>query len=499
MTSRHLTIFQKLALSYLFVGGFTMLCISLLFYNTLQSAIIERTLAQLASINQLKKVYVEEHLEKGNIDDLNHILLVRTGMGETGESYLVDGLNKLRSYSRFFPDKEPQTITAQTEGVIKARQNGYFTGKILDYRGEYVYSVGRKLNLVNKQDWVLMTEIDEAEALKPVYEGLKTMMLIIILSTGFLWIFTFFLANRISNPIVKLKNVILGLAQGRVPRQIPMPENNVELSEMTLALQKLCDALRTHATFAHNIGKGNFDVDFQPLSNDDIHGWALLEMRNQLVRLREQEKNMQRQRTIALFEGQESERKRIAKELHDGVGQMLTAIRFRIELLQGDEQIKKDTKSIIDETITEIRRISNNLMPSVLLDFGLESALGKLCHSTAQVSGIHFDYTYSQPEDLHDDDYDIDICLYRVAQEAINNIVKHAQATQVTLKVSKFTHSASLEICDNGKGFDRTLNKQATPYSGNGLQNMEERVKLLNGSIKIESEVGKGTCVRVKL
>ncbi|MCS7005539.1 MAG: sensor histidine kinase [Cytophagales bacterium] len=491
MDLKRLTIFHQLTLSYLFVGGFMIFSVSLLFYYTMRQAIIERIFAQLSSINRLQKVHVEDLLlQEKSISDIKNILLIRTGMGETGESYLVDDKDTMRSESRFFPSTIP--ILVRTEGVLKARKEGHFSGLIRDYRGVEVYSVASTLSIPQKHSWVILTEIDKSEAHKPLEKALKFTALIVIFSFILLWISTFVLAKRVSQPILQLKSFILHLAQGKIPKTVSFPENNVELSEINLALCKLCEALRTYIDFAQNIGKGNFSVDFQPLSKEDVHGWALIQMRNQLIDLREKEKKLQQQKTMALLEGQETERKRIAQELHDGVGQMLTAIRLRIDLFNDNEQLKKEIKLIVDETINEIRRISNNLLPSVLLDFGLEAALAKLCQSTQQVSGIRFHYSFIQEEEFFRDDYAIDICFYRVAQEAINNILKHADAKNVTLKVVKSAQNASLEIYDDGKGFD-----MKEKSIGNGIQNMEARVKALNGIFMIHSQHQKGTYLKV--
>lgn len=207
-------------------------------------------------------------------------------------------------------------------------------------------------------------------------------------------------------------------------------------------------------------------------------------------------------RTSALLEGQEEERKRLSLELHDGIGQMLTGLKLiaekiNIDNLAVDKERKSfiDLKKLIDDTIAEIRTISFNLMPSILNDFGVLSAIKYLIEQTEKNSSIKI---------YHDLNLrgikiskNIEITIYRIIQEALNNAVKHAQATEIKLKVLCNQNDLTIDYADNGKGFDKRILKSKNLK--NGLNNMKSRIEIHNGNFKISSVVGKGTKINIKL
>jgi signal transduction histidine kinase len=157
-----------------------------------------------------------------------------------------------------------------------------------------------------------------------------------------------------------------------------------------------------------------------------------------------------------------------------------------------DPTIKNQLKVQIDETITEVRRISANLMPSVLKDFGVGAAIHNLVKDLQSHDQFKISYndSTSQPSAISED---INIALYRIAQEALNNTIKYASATEVKISVTEFEDRVSLYIHDNGAGFD-TENQT----SGHGLRNMKMRTRLLNGLIFIESSEN-GTIIEVEI
>jgi signal transduction histidine kinase len=247
--------------------------------------------------------------------------------------------------------------------------------------------------------------------------------------------------------------------------------------------------------FAKEIGSGNFDSSFETLSDEDTLGLSLIQMRDELKSLTERELKSARARASALLEGQEKERRRIVQELHDGVGQLLTAIRMRMEMFDGEPELKDDIKKQINETISEVRRISYNVMPQSLVDFGLEAALAGLCDSIKRYANLDIDFTYVRESD-HTLNFEINTALFRIAQEGLNNIVKYAEASSVKLHIIDKEDEVYLMLEDNGKGFDE--NKLKT-NGGMGLQNIRERAKLLNGSAEIHSTPGEGTVIEIHI
>ena len=209
-------------------------------------------------------------------------------------------------------------------------------------------------------------------------------------------------------------------------------------------------------------------------------------------------------RSTALIEGQEEERKRLARELHDGIGQMLTGLKLDSEKLKSlpfvNEKQRKsfeEHQQLIDDTIEATRTISFNLMPSVLIDFGLSSAIKLLLERTAK--GTEFKTSFNDLTENIKIPNKVENNLYRITQETLNNIIKHAKAKKVSITLynekGKFV---SLVVIDDGKGFDMKKNRKNS-VGGNGLSNLQTRVRLLNGTIKIESELRKGTSITVKI
>jgi len=220
--------------------------------------------------------------------------------------------------------------------------------------------------------------------------------------------------------------------------------------------------------------------------------------------LRESE-NRLRHLSSQLLTVQEDERREIARDLHDGVGQTLTAIKFKIEdILQQKDQTGKISKEeslqslipIIKESIEELRRIQMNLRPSLLDDLGIIATLkwfsrefGKI-YSTLQI--VH-DFQIEEEEIPSP----LKIVLYRITQEAFNNIAKHSQADLVRLSLRKVESRMELIIEDNGIGFDPNLSFSPETFKkGLGLNSMRERTELSGGTFILESTLRKGTIIR---
>ncbi len=204
---------------------------------------------------------------------------------------------------------------------------------------------------------------------------------------------------------------------------------------------------------------------------------------------------------------QEDERRRIARELHDDVCQRLTGVRFTLDDLteeiaprqRGARNRLRDAISHIDELITEVRRMSSNLRPSSLDDFGLAIAMRRLCeqHQKIHKTKVAFCKSSAVPDHY---DPEIEIALYRIAQEALSNISKHASAKRVTVTLSQDESVVALDILDNGKGFlPQEAETRKSSDQGMGLVSMSERAKLAGGSFRIESFKRKGTAIHVEI
>jgi signal transduction histidine kinase len=429
---------------------------------------------------------------------MEYVLNLRNGIGQTGESYVVGPDRWMRSHSRFFPDTPPHKIKVHTLATENAYANQSATHILDDYRGIQVLSAYHKLNIPGL-NWVIISEIDLEEAMQPVYR-IRTSMIGIGLGVCLLVaILTWFVSIPLSRRIRRLREVVLQLSKGILPKEQLRASSQDEIGQMRGAINQLIMGLQRTSLFASEIGNGHLQSVYEPLSPQDTMGNALLQMRDKLQASHEKEGILSRQRTVALLEGEENERRRISRELHDGIGQLLTAIQFKINSLEGQEKVRNEIKAIIDETIIEIRRISNNLMPSVLVDFGLEAALKSLCNRTAQSTNWKVNFVFDTHPNATLLPQELVIGLYRIAQEGINNAVKYARATQLDIIVDDEPDHVQLRIRDNGVGFDWEEYEQKTASESNGIRNMRERTHLLGGHFQLITRAGVGTTLTVSV
>ena len=433
-------------------------------------------------------------LVKENIRKIQEILYDTAGMGNTGESYLVGADYRMRSKSRFFSDRPPLSIEVKTVAVENSFQQKDDDHIILDYRDVKVLTAYGEL-AIDDISWAIVSEIDYDEALTPILELRYYLIGITILLLLFILVVTYFVSIAIAAPIVKMRDVINSLSRGVIPNVSLSNSSTSEIDEIANSISRLTEGLRRTTSFAYEIGAGNFNSEFTSLSDDDTLGKSLLHMRDELRSLHDRQIRLVRERAAALLEGQEKERKRIIQELHDGVGQLLIAVRMRIEMMEGNGDLKAELNTRMNELIAEVRRIAYNVMPNAIVDYGLEAALKGLCENVKKYTSLSIDFTYVQ-EVAHQLSFEVSISVFRIVQEGLNNIVKHAAATNVKLNVIDKEDELYLLLEDNGKGFDESKQK---PNMGFGLQSMKERAKLLNGSLEIYSSPGEGTSLEVHI
>ncbi|GAB3904540.1 hypothetical protein GCM10028803_34110 [Larkinella knui] len=235
----------------------------------------------------------------------------------------------------------------------------------------------------------------------------------------------------------------------------------------------------------------------------------LVDTQQELLRTTEEKYRLQiaedTVRSAGLLEGQEEERRRFARELHDGIGQMLTGLKLHAEKLKvipfaepKHRQRFEELCELIYDVIQTTRQTSHNLMPSVLGDFGLGATLQLLAEQTARSSGIEVIFEGDRDEKRLPPA--VEIGLYRIAQEALNNAIKHADAQKIRISWQREPQIV-LMVEDNGRGFSV---KSSPKYEKgiqpiNGLENMRTRVRLMNGALTITSKLKKGTKVSVHL
>lgn len=222
----------------------------------------------------------------------------------------------------------------------------------------------------------------------------------------------------------------------------------------------------------------------------------------QQQRINELETEKQLTATEAVLRGEEQERTRLAKDLHDGLGGMLSGIKYSMNTMKGNlimtpENTQAFERSIdmLDSSIKEMRRVAHNMMPEALVKFGLDTALKDFCNDINQSGALEVSYL-SIGMDKGVIEQTTAITIYRIVQELINNTMKHAAAKMAIVQVSKTNNDISITVEDDGKGFDPLILKQV---KGIGWTNIQSRIDFLKGKLDVQSGAGKGTSVHIEL
>jgi len=511
-------------------------------------------------------------------DAINKLIFVNTslsGMGYSGESYLVGNDFIMRSKSRFDSTSVMNKVvkTKQTIDAFKSK-SGIIVEK--DYRNIDVLSTYSYINIPDL-NWALLVEIDLNELINPVQQQRNDIITIIAIVSIVVLFLAFIISYKITVPLVKLTKVVLEVSKGKYGLTLPVTSSD-EIGELTesfnvmstrikeqtseiierekrldrfyeatkdgiiihdlmkpilvnkglATLTKYCieELMELHISdiiFLHEYEVDYIDVDksltFETtcfrkdgtffhveikkspilFEGKRVNSTVIHDITDRVIA--QTALNMERQKQLSSFiDGQEDERKRVSRELHDGIGQSLIAIKMRLESLDEENDTVKIastieiTKAFVGSTIDDVRRMSNNLMPSSLAEFGIVTAVGSLVDKSSVNSKmtITFDHK-SVPKNL---DEKIQMYLFRIIQEAIHNSVKHAEASLLQILLLCEDKTLILIIEDNGKGFQ---GNHATLVKGNGLYHMRERVQLLKGTIEFTSNSNKGLTIHIKI
>jgi signal transduction histidine kinase len=213
------------------------------------------------------------------------------------------------------------------------------------------------------------------------------------------------------------------------------------------------------------------------------------------------EKSTKRLRELSAYiqKVQEEEKKRISRELHDNFGQILTSIKMNVELLSGGNisgDVIPEIKKQLENARKEIRELSHNLRPRVLDDYGLQPALKMLCEDASKNTGIKgsfYSHNYSVRLSA-----EIESNIYRIVQEALNNIAKHSKASEFTVQLIQHADKLVISVADDGIGFSNGK-KNDDSKSGMGMINIAERVFSMNGEFNMSSEPGDGTEIMIEI
>ena len=227
----------------------------------------------------------------------------------------------------------------------------------------------------------------------------------------------------------------------------------------------------------------------------------ILEKENSLnqSRIAELEKEKQLMASEAVIKGQDEERGRLAKDLHDGLGGLLSGVKFSLANMKSNVILDADSALVfersldmLDHSISELRRVAHNMMPEVLVKFGLSEALKSYCDRMRESQIFKIDF---QSIDMNERlSSNTEIFVYRIVQELLNNTAKHAKATHVLVQLARQNNEVSITVEDNGIGFDKPTVDHAT---GIGWANIRSRVEYLKGKLDVQSSHGQGTSVHI--
>ncbi len=205
--------------------------------------------------------------------------------------------------------------------------------------------------------------------------------------------------------------------------------------------------------------------------------------------------------TEAVLKGEEQERTRLAKDLHDGLGGMLSGIKYSFNTMKGNlimtpenNQAFERSMDMLDSSIKEMRRVAHNMMPEALVKFGLDIALKDFCNDINQTGVLQVNYQSIGMEKIQLDQITA-ITIYRIVQELLNNTIKHAGAKTAIVQVSKTNDQLSVTVEDDGKGFDPKIVENS---KGIGWSNIQNRVEFLKGKLDVHSLPDKGTSVLIE-
>ena len=378
------------------------------------------------------------------------------GLGYSGESYLVGNDHLMRSSSRF-QDSSVLITTVSTYAVDSAFAGVTGTDIITDYRGISVLSSFSKVDIPGL-NWSILAEIDYKEVTIPIYRIRNEIVFISIFIFFMVLMVVFILSRRLTYPIQRLNQA------------------------------------------AMKLGEGNYNVKITHKLNDEI-GDLTNSFNRMVASLQESSEELEKERVKSLrslIDGQETERQRLSRELHDSLGQWLIGLKLKYEsCLNNNDKVSTDFVQLgllFDKTIEETRRISNNLMPAALSEFGLITAVRNICNDISNTSGIIVNFYIDGTNTLLPQKDNI--YIFRIIQEGLTNIIKHSQAKKASITIKFHENETEIEIKDDGIGFnpDKVNKSDST-----GLQHIYERVALLGGKLKINTKSKSGTIIEIRI
>ena len=392
-------------------------------------------------------------------DSLYEMLLNRTGVGETGETLIVNkdvmALNRLR-----WDMNTPLTMQIRSQPAVYASRGETGIMEAEDYRGESTLAAYTYIPLTG---WGFVAKQDLKEVYAPIYRLRKWMLAIVFMTLLGVIINTIRVSRSISNPIKQLHKGSEIIGSGNLDHTVGTDAND-EIGELSRTFDQMIQTLKTTTA-----------------SRDDLN--------KEIAERRHLEK--------MLIDIREHERRRIGHDLHDNLGQQLTAISYKIQGLENSLRKKhvpesddaERITSLIEIAKTQVRSLSKGLSPVIGKgEYSLMTSMVELAANSERLFNIPCVIDCAEPVFLHNDSALIH--LYRIAQEAITNAARHAKPGQIEICIKREHDNISLIVKDDGTGFAMPAH-----IDGMGLEIMRYRARLINASLDIRPNSDKGTVV----
>jgi signal transduction histidine kinase len=383
--------------------------------------------------------------------------------------------------------------------VGKEMANDYFLlkaklamGKALFFNEKFTEAETYFTNVLQLSD-----QLEDNQLLKDVY-GMYSYLL---LKKGNIKAFDVYRQKIDSLTLLENKNLVTRATKDMEARyETEKKDNQIQLQSSSLRQKQLWNYLLIGAIAG--LGIIGF-VSFRGYRNRQK--LLMQEKALQKQQITQLEKEKQLAATQAVLQGQDEERGRLAKDLHDGLGGMLSGVKFSFTSMKENMVMTPDSQQafarnmdMLDGIIRELRRVAQNMMPESLMKFGLNAALQDLCNYVQQTGVLKVDYQNLGFRDVSIEK-NVSVHIYRIVQELLNNIIKHAKATKAVVQVAYDNGHCSITVEDNGTGFN-AINLDQPPRQRNGIGwlNIQNRVTSLKGKMDVQSSEKTGTSVFIE-
>lgn len=377
------------------------------------------------------------------------------------------------------------------EALTLAKQSGDQQAASIALRGmAFYYLLKKELDKAKKFCVASLQMADSAGTKYDKYESMHALSSILYAQGNIID------AERVKDQMNELENEIRG---DELQQKTILIEKKFETGKKEAQIKLQQAQLQQKNTLNYLLGGTAFSAILI-----GFFGYRNYQHRQKLQQAKIDELETEKQLTVteAVLKGEEQERTRLAKDLHDGLGGMLSGIKHSLSNIKENLIVTPDNMQafersidMLDGSIREMRRVAHNMMPEILLKYGLDTALKEFCAEVDLSGALHVQY---QSIGLANSTIDqtISVTIYRVVQELVNNVIKHAAAKNVLVQVHLSEQLMALTVEDDGKGFDVNALQQSP---GIGWSNIKNRIEFLKGRLDVQSDKDSGTSVWIEV